>query len=93
MPANKKHLSAPFQRFLKISAGILGGFVVTIFFHNAIGVLLEERGGLIITTAYTSFILWAILMIVAFLAKNGWKVWGMYLLLALLFGVIIFMFK
>ena len=67
--------------------------MVTIFFHNAIGVLLEERGGLIITTAYTSFILWAILMILAFLAKNGWKVWGAYLLLTLLFGTIIFMFK
>ncbi|UII81729.1 hypothetical protein [Flagellimonas sp. CMM7] len=93
MPANQKHLSSPGQRILKITAGILGGFFVTIFFHNALGSLLEQKGALIITTAYTSFFLWAALLVIAFLAKNGWKVWGIYLLLTLIFGAIIFLNK
>ncbi|MEM9649890.1 MAG: hypothetical protein AAF969_15535 [Bacteroidota bacterium] len=93
MPANPKHLSSPGQRVLKITAGILGGFLVTILFHNALGALLEEKGGLIITSAYTSFFLWAGLMVIAFLVKNGWKVWGIYLFLTILFGAIIFLNK
>ncbi|MEM7485211.1 MAG: hypothetical protein AAF348_08380 [Bacteroidota bacterium] len=93
MPANKKHLSSSRQRFLKISAGILGGYLVTIFAHNALGSLLTEKGGLIITTAYTSFLLWATLLVLAFIAKNGWKVWGLYILLSIIFASIIFLSK
>ena len=93
MPANPKYFSSRGQRFLKITAGILGGFLVTIFFHNAIGSMLESKGGLIITTGYTSFLLWAALMVIAFMVKNGWKVWGIYLLLILFLGAIIFLNK
>lgn len=93
MPANTKYLSSGGQRFLKITAGILGGFLVTILFHNAIGSMLESKGGLIITTGYTSFLLWAALMVIAFMVKNGWKVWGIYLLLILFLGAIIFLNK
>lgn len=93
MPANAKYLSSGGQRFLKTTAGILGGFIITILFHNAIGSLLESKGGLIITTGYTSFILWAALMIVAFMVKNGWKIWGIYLLIIVLLGAVIFLNK
>ncbi|BFP40767.1 hypothetical protein FGF1_16120 [Flavobacteriaceae bacterium GF1] len=93
MPANAKYLSSGGQRFLKTTAGILGGFIVTILFHNAIGTLLESKGGLIITTGYTSFILWAALMVVAFMVKNGWKIWGIYLLIIVLLGAVIFLNK
>lgn len=93
MPANKKHLSSPGQRILKITCAIIGGFLVTIFFHNALGSLLQEKGDLIITSAYTSFLVWAGLMVIAFMAKNGWKVWGIYLLLTLLFAAIVFLNK
>lgn len=86
-------MSSPGQRILKITAGILGGFIITILFHNAIGTMLAFKGGLIITTGYTAFILWAALMIIAFLFKNGWKVWGIYLLCILLLGMIIYFNK
>ena len=55
--------------------------------------MLAFKGGLIITTGYTAFILWAALMIIAFLFKNGWKVWGIYLLCILLLGMIIYFNK
>jgi zinc transporter ZupT len=85
MPANKKYLSTPFQRFLKITAGFIGGYAVMLSFH----VLLTsafKRENIIITSAFTGYILWAILLLLAFLANNGWKIWGLYILLALLFA-------
>ena len=86
-------MSGPGQRLLKVTAGILGGFIVTILFHNAIGSMLEFKGGLIITTGYTAFILWAALMVIAFMFKNGWKIWGIYLLCIVLLGIIIYFNK
>ena len=93
MPADKKHLSSTGQRILKISAGFLGGYLVTVLLHNAIGSFLKNKDGLIITSAFSSFLLWSILMVVAFLAKDGWKVWAVYLLLILMFAGIIFLNK
>ncbi|MEM7655173.1 MAG: hypothetical protein AAF399_03520 [Bacteroidota bacterium] len=91
MPANKKYLSTPRQRAVKITAGLVGGFLVTILFHNALGSLLEHKAALIITSAYSSFLLWATCLVVAFLFKNGWKVWAIYLSFSLIFLGIIFL--
>ncbi|MEL6698385.1 MAG: hypothetical protein AAFP89_19225 [Bacteroidota bacterium] len=91
MPAKEKYLSTPGQRVLKITAGLIGGFAVAILFHNALGVLIENKGALIITSAVTSFLLWAFCMVFAFMAKNGWKVWGIYLGLCSFFLAIIFL--
>ncbi|MGJ1204222.1 hypothetical protein [Sphingobacterium lactis] len=84
MPANKKYLSTPFQRFLKITAGFIGGYFVMITFHLLLTRLFENKH-VIITATFTGYILWAILLLLAFLAKNGWKIWGIYLLLSILF--------
>lgn len=91
MPANPKYLSSPGQRFLKITAGILGGLILTVLSHNALGVLLVDKGWLIISSAYTSFIVWVSFLVIAFLSKSGWKVWGIYLLLIVLLGSVIFL--
>ena len=93
MPANKKYLSSPKQRVLKITAGILGGLIVTILFHNAFASLLGDKGWLIITSAYSSFLVWAFLLVMAFMAKSGWKIWGIYLSLIIVFGITIYFNK
>ena len=93
MPANKKYLSNPKQRVLKITAGILGGLIVTILFHNAFASLLEDKGWLIITSAYSSFLVWIFLLVMAFMAKSGWKIWGIYLSLIIVFGITIYFNK
>jgi len=93
MPANKKYLSSPGQRWLKITAAIIGGYLVTMLFHNAIGVHLENKGPLALTTAFTAFIMWVGLMIAAFLSKNGWKIWGIYLSIITICGIIIYLGK
>lgn len=90
MPANKKHLSTPWQRFAKITAGFLGGYFVTMSLHMAFTVWTNSTN-VIITSAFTGFILWATLMVVAFTAKNGWKIWGIYILLTILFLSIMYL--
>ncbi|MEL4308023.1 hypothetical protein [Joostella sp. CR20] len=89
MPANKKYLTtSPWQRFAKISAGFLGGYFVTVTFHLALAAWFD-RVNIMISSTFTGFIIWATLLIVTFLAKNGWKMWGVYLLLtALFYGIV-----
>lgn len=84
MPANRKYLTTSgWQRFAKISAAILGGYLVSATFHNALASWFNHVT-VIITSTYSAFILWTILMILSFLSKNGWRVWGIYLLVSLL---------
>ncbi|MBO0343511.1 MAG: hypothetical protein ACTHOM_08850 [Allomuricauda sp.] len=88
MPANKKYLNpSPPQRFAKITAAILGGLIVAVMFHLALASWFNHVA-VIITSTFSAFILWAVLMVVAFLGKNGWKVWGIYLLTSLALFVI-----
>ncbi|WP_418500493.1 hypothetical protein [Flagellimonas sp.] len=91
MPANKKYLTpSPWQRFAKITAAIFGGLMVSVLFHMALASWVNHVT-VIITSTFSAFILWAILMVVGFLGKNGWKTWGIYLLTSLLLGVIFYL--
>lgn len=86
MPANKKYLTkSPLQRILKISAGFIGGYCVMITFHYLLGYIFEPKN-VIITAAFTGYILWAVLLLLAFLAKSGWKIWLYYILLTAIFA-------
>tara|TARA_R110002050_G_scaffold109796_1_gene221109 strand:+ start:34717 stop:35016 length:300 start_codon:yes stop_codon:yes gene_type:complete len=92
MPANPKYLSSNWQRFAKITAAIIGGYLVTVSFHLAMAYIFNHVT-IIITSTFTGFVLWVVLMIVAFLAKNGWKIWGIYLLATLAFSILIYLGK
>ena len=91
MPANKKHLNPAFhQRFAKITAGFIGGYLLTncVFLLFA---LFIENGPVLMTLKFVGFVVWAGLMIVPFLFKNGWKAWGIYLALILVFSAILYL--
>ncbi|MCD0464178.1 hypothetical protein GJU43_07615 [Flavobacterium sp. LC2016-23] len=91
MPANPKYLTqSKWQRFAKITAAILGGYFVSVSFHLALASWFN-RVNIIMTMAFTGFILWVALMVIAFLAKSGLKIWGIYLLLTLIFCGIIYL--
>ena len=93
MPANPKYLtSSLWQRFAKITAAILGGYMVTTALHLALATWVNKVD-IIITSTFSSFILWAILMVLTFLAKNGWKIWGVYLLVTLILGAVVYLGK
>lgn len=89
MPANTKYLNkSPWQQFAKISAGIIGGYLIAALFHMCLSLLLPNPKEVLITSTITIFIVWCILLIVPFLFKNGWKAWLLYLLtIIILFGV------
>ncbi|MDF2516244.1 MAG: hypothetical protein K0R59_1540 [Sphingobacterium sp.] len=86
MPANKKYLSSPFQRFLKITAGFIGGYVVMLSFHVLLTSFFDKKD-VVMTAGISGYLLWAVLMLLAFLSKSGWKIWGIYILLAAVFSL------
>lgn len=91
MPANPKYLTKSVsQRFAKISAALLGGYLVSAVFHMALALWLPDQKVVLITSVFTLFLLWSALMIVPFMAKNGWKVWAFYLLLILLGSIAVY---
>ncbi|MEM1327754.1 MAG: hypothetical protein AAGI23_17465 [Bacteroidota bacterium] len=91
MPAKQQYLSSTGQRALKVSAGILGGFLLASALHLVIGALAKDKSIIIMTSAFSTFFVWIFLMIMAFTFKSGWKAWGVYLLGIIICGGIIFM--
>ncbi|MFD1768766.1 hypothetical protein [Sphingobacterium suaedae] len=87
MPANKKYLTkSPWLRLSKILAGTVGGYAVMLSFHVALTSFLPKNE--VVATAFiTGYILWAFLLLWAFVAKSVWRVWFTYLLLSALFLV------
>lgn len=93
MPAKEKYLSSSWQRFLKITAGILGGYIASASIHLFVAVLLRQREIVLVTSTFTLFIVWAILMVLSFFAQNGWKVWGIYLAITIVLTSLAYFFK
>ena len=71
------------QRFLKITAGFIGGYAVMMAFHLVLTLFVDKKH-IVMTAGVTGYILWAVLLLLAFLSKNGWKIWGLYLFIFLL---------
>lgn len=90
MPANKKYLTkSPWIKLSKILAGALGGYVVTISFHAALTRAFPKEN-VMITSFITGYLLWATLLLVAFLIPKSWKTWAIYAALTGLFTGIYF---
>ncbi|GAA5029769.1 hypothetical protein GCM10011506_18330 [Marivirga lumbricoides] len=90
MPANKKHLSPSFhQRFAKITAGFIGGFMIVVTFFLILAHLIDHRVALF-TLKFAGFIVWCAFMIIPFLFKNGWKAWAVYLAIILFLSAILY---
>uniref|UniRef100_F4C4N1 DUF3649 domain-containing protein n=1 Tax=Sphingobacterium sp. (strain 21) TaxID=743722 RepID=F4C4N1_SPHS2 len=85
MPANKKYLtSSPWQRWMKISAGFFGGYGVMISFFLMLACFLEKKN-VIVTGVVVGYVLWALLLLFAFLSRSWWKPWIIYLALTIVF--------
>ncbi|QPH39319.1 hypothetical protein [Pedobacter endophyticus] len=90
MPANKKHLTkSPWLRLVKILTGTIGGYTVMLTFHLLLSKLFLPQN-IVVTSFITGYILWAVLLLMSFLAKNVWKVLGMYVALTVLFSGVCF---
>lgn len=87
MPAKKKYLTkSPWLRTSKILAGAIGGYTVMFSLHLLLCKIFP-REDVIVTSFFTGYILWAFLLLWAFLAQNVWKVWATYLGLTFLFSL------
>lgn len=93
MPANQKYLTASsWARFSKISAGFLGGYLLSMSFHLALAQWLPHPV-VLITSTFSGFLLWAVLMVLAFLFEKPWKLWALYLGGTFLFGALLYLGK
>lgn len=89
MPANPKYLTKnPWQKLAKISAGILGGYIITALFHMCLPLWLPNPKAVLITSIFTFFIVWCTLLIIPYLFKNGWKAWLLYLAISIVLYVV-----
>lgn len=90
MPANPKYLSSTGQRIGKVSAAILGGFLVTMAVHVVIGIFLVDKSPMVLTTIWSAWLMWVGLMIYAFTFEKAWKVWALYLGITTVLGIVIY---
>lgn len=91
MPANQKYLThSGWHRFAKLSSGILGGYLIAALCHMVLALWLPGHKTVLITSAYSIFIVWGLFMILPFLSKSGWKVWLIYLVIILLLGIAVY---
>ncbi|WP_459210292.1 hypothetical protein [Aquimarina rhabdastrellae] len=94
MPANPKYLtSSNSQKFAKLSAGILGGYVLSAMLHMVLALWVFDHKQVLITSVYSLFLIWMIFLIIPYFSKNGWKVWGVYLFFIIISAVLIYFGK
>lgn len=87
MPANTKYLTkSPWLRLSKITVGFAGGYAVMLSLHLLLARVFPPQN-VAATAFFTGYLLWVLLLLWAFVAKNVWQVWLTYLGLVLLFTV------
>lgn len=80
MPANPKYLNkSPKHQFAKITAGIIGGYIISALFHLCLPLFLPYPKEVLITSVFTLFMVWCVMLIIPFLFHNGWKAWILYI--------------
>lgn len=80
MPANKKYLTtSSWQKFAKISAGLLGGYAIAALLHMCLPLFLPYPKEVLVTSIFTLYLVWVTLMLIPYLYENGWKVWLVYM--------------
>lgn len=84
MPAKKKYLSGAGERASKVTAAILLGYVLAMLLHITLAKHAPDDTPVLMTSAYSSFLTWVGLMILAFFMPKARHVWTLYTGLSLL---------
>ncbi|MHA7102796.1 hypothetical protein [Roseivirga pacifica] len=93
MPANRKYLSSGTQRAAKITAGLIGGYLLSAMFHYVLGLMFENKAAVVVTSVYTLYMLWMVFFIIPFMMKSGGKAWAYYLVAIVLLAVIAYLIR
>jgi len=76
MPAKKQYLSSGWSRFSKILAIIIGAYAATATLHLAIAKSVPDDTPVLLTSAYTSFLVWVGFMIMVYMIRRAWVSWS-----------------
>lgn len=79
MPAKQKYLSGAWQRFSKIIAAIPGAYIATMLLHVAVAKNMANDTPIVLTTAYSAFLMWVGFMVLVFFIKKAWHAWALLL--------------
>ena len=93
MPANPKYLSSGPDRAAKITAGLIGGYLLSAMFHYVLGLLVENKAAVVATSVYTLYMLWMVFFIIPFMMKSGVKAWVYYLVAIVLLVTIAYLIR
>ncbi|PWL27538.1 hypothetical protein [uncultured Roseivirga sp.] len=93
MPANPKYLSSGPDRAAKITAGLIGGYLLSAMFHYVLGLLVENKAAVVATSVYTLYMLWMVFFIIPFMMKSGSKAWVYYLVSIVLLVTIAYLIR
>ena len=93
MPANPKYLSSGPDRAAKITAGLIGGYLLSAMFHYVLGLLVENKAAVVATSVYTLYMLWMVFFIIPFMMKSGIKAWVYYLVAIVLLVTIAYLIR
>jgi hypothetical protein len=82
MPAKQKYLSGAWKRLSKILAIVFGAYAATSTLHIAIAKSVANDTPVLLTSTFSSFIVWVGLMIMVYMIRKAWISW------TILFGII-----
>lgn len=91
MPANQKYLTkSKWSKAGKFTAAFFGGFITSTAIHLALAAWLDKA---IVwgTGIFSTFILWAFLILVVYWLKVAWKAWLMFLSIAVVCAAVIYL--
>tara|TARA_B100000809_G_scaffold266537_1_gene329744 strand:- start:6346 stop:6633 length:288 start_codon:yes stop_codon:yes gene_type:complete len=93
MPANKKYLiQSGWVKTSKFLAAFLGSLLTIMMVHIALSYVLDQRT-VLITSLYTTIIIWPLLMLVVYWIKKAWMSWVLFSSLIVLSSVVIYILK
>lgn len=91
MPANPKYLTTSrSQRFAKISAGIIGGYLIALELHYVLALIVNQEI-VLVSMRFTMYLVWVTLMFIPFIFRNGWKCWAWYGATAIILSIITYL--
>jgi hypothetical protein len=93
MPAKKEYIPTPLPALAKLAAALVGGYCISVSLHVLIAILTKQRETVMFSATFTLFLVWAVVMVLTFLARTAWKIWTLYICLTLLFAALIYVLK
>lgn len=91
MPANPKYLIKSNRlKFAKLSAALLGSFLVTASLHLLVAAY-SDPGIILKSAQFSFFIIWVGLMFVPYLIKDAWKSWLLFIGLTIVFTTLMWL--